>query len=89
MINYTEFIVLIPTIVRGSLHGERSERRVQADLLPPPLPLLLDSWRASMGVGESARERHSSALDTRNDVIILADPAVVSKSRVARDDLVR
>lgn len=79
--------MLIPTIVRGSLHGERSERRVQADLLlPPPL---LDSWRASMGVGESARERHSSALDTRNDVIILADPAVVSKSRVARDDLVR
>lgn len=88
MINYTEFIVLIPTIVRGSLHGERSERRVQADLLLPPPPLL-DSWRASMGVGESARERHSSALDTRNDVIILADPAVVSKSRVARDDLVR
>lgn len=83
--------MLIPTIVRGSLHGERSERRVQADLLPPPLPPppLLDSWRASMGVGESARERHSSALDTRNDVIILADPAVVSKSRVARDDLVR
>lgn len=83
--------MLIPTIVRGSLHGERSERRVQADLLllPPPPPPLLDSWRASMGVGESASERHSSALDTRNDVIILADPAVVSKSRVARDDLVR